>query len=420
MTELENALKILGLQPNVTPEELKSRYRELLNEYHPDRHESENFDEKQRDAATARTQEIIAAYEIVRKSLSGNDFIAAGPSGVLKWSLDPIARVAGVPVVADGVVFFCTRSGEFWAVDADTKVLKWRFRTSGEMRYSPKVADGMACFRDSDSLLYAIDVHTPAEKWRVRQEKGGWYTPAADGEFVFSVGGSGATILALDRETGKVRWDYPVAGEISASPVVGQGMLYLTTWSGYCYALDIETHKQKWRSKLRGPCEGGSCLANNRLFLVSDSGSLLELDAESGQPKWSAAIPFNRCRPVVGEGIICCCSQFPKSAPEVFALDVNTKKEIWRRELDGSRCGSLAVENGVLYALSVMGMLWAFDAQTGQELWRFRSDCTFGSHAVHNGVVYLGCYNALKAIVGPRSDQEVPLPLPAKSDMGKT
>lgn len=420
MTELEDALKILGLQPNATPEQVKSRYRELLYKYHPDRYESEDFDEEERDASTDKTREIIAAYEIIQKNFSGDDVITPGPSGVLKWSLSTPAAVWGAPVVTDGVVYFCTIEGEVWAIDADTRVVRWRFRTSGNMQCSPEIADGIAYFSGFDELLYAIDVQTPAEKWRVEQTRGGWFAPACDGELLVSAEGYGPTIRALHRETGKVKWGRALAGPITSSPVVSEGIAYVTTRQGYCYALDTQTGKQKWREKVEGPCDGGSCLAENRLFLVNVSGTLVALDAESGKPQKSVAALFNGCGPVVGDGIVFYASQFPRDAPKAFAFDLKSQNEIWQIELDETRCVSLAVGNGVLYGLSVMGMLWAFDSQTGKELWRFKTGSLGRGLTARDGVVYLGCGNELKAVVGPRSDQKAGLPAPVKSNRRKT
>jgi DnaJ-domain-containing protein 1 len=56
MLERQQALKVLGLPPNATPQQIKRRYRILAKRYHPDR----GGDQRQ-------MQRIIAAYELLTK-----------------------------------------------------------------------------------------------------------------------------------------------------------------------------------------------------------------------------------------------------------------------------------------------------------------------------------------------------------------
>ncbi len=57
--ERQQALRVLGLPSNATPEQIKRRYRSLAKRYHPDR----GGDQRQ-------MQRIIAAYEYLMKDRS--------------------------------------------------------------------------------------------------------------------------------------------------------------------------------------------------------------------------------------------------------------------------------------------------------------------------------------------------------------
>jgi DnaJ-domain-containing protein 1 len=54
LLERQQALAVLGLPPNATPEQIKRRYRALAKRYHPDR-----------GGDARQMQRIIAAYEIL-------------------------------------------------------------------------------------------------------------------------------------------------------------------------------------------------------------------------------------------------------------------------------------------------------------------------------------------------------------------
>ena len=56
LIERQQALAVLGLSPNATPQQIKRRYRALAKRYHPDR----GGDRQQ-------MQRIIAAYELLAR-----------------------------------------------------------------------------------------------------------------------------------------------------------------------------------------------------------------------------------------------------------------------------------------------------------------------------------------------------------------
>jgi DnaJ like chaperone protein len=66
--ELEQAYKALGIEPEVTDKEVKTAYRRLMNQHHPDKLVSKGLPESMMEAAKERTREIRGAYELVRKT----------------------------------------------------------------------------------------------------------------------------------------------------------------------------------------------------------------------------------------------------------------------------------------------------------------------------------------------------------------
>lgn len=68
-TNIEDAYKILGVSKNDDMNTIKKAYRKLVREYHPDIIKSQGKDDAYMQEATAKTQEINQAYEMIKERL---------------------------------------------------------------------------------------------------------------------------------------------------------------------------------------------------------------------------------------------------------------------------------------------------------------------------------------------------------------
>ena len=67
-TSLDDAYEALGIAPDVDDKALKRAYRKLMSENHPDKLIAKGVPEDMIKLATERSQEIQAAYEMIKKS----------------------------------------------------------------------------------------------------------------------------------------------------------------------------------------------------------------------------------------------------------------------------------------------------------------------------------------------------------------
>lgn len=65
---IEEAYKVLGVSKDDDLSRVKKVYRKMVREYHPDIIKSQNKDEKYIEEATAKTQEINQAYQVIKDS----------------------------------------------------------------------------------------------------------------------------------------------------------------------------------------------------------------------------------------------------------------------------------------------------------------------------------------------------------------
>jgi DnaJ like chaperone protein len=65
---LDDAYAVLGVSKNASKAEVKKAYRRMMNQHHPDKLVSKGLPEEMIKMATAKTQEIKAAYEKIKNS----------------------------------------------------------------------------------------------------------------------------------------------------------------------------------------------------------------------------------------------------------------------------------------------------------------------------------------------------------------
>lgn len=65
---IEDAFKVLGVDPKASDGEVKKAYRKLMSQHHPDKLVARGLPEEMLKIATEKTQEIKAAYEQIKQS----------------------------------------------------------------------------------------------------------------------------------------------------------------------------------------------------------------------------------------------------------------------------------------------------------------------------------------------------------------
>jgi len=123
-------------------------------------------------------------------------------------------------------------------------------------------------------------------------------TPAFDNERIY-LPLAGGTIVALKARDGQLLWRSEMGGELSASPVADDAMIYVSSEAlspmqghvgGALRALGREGGVTQWMTPLVRPLRGSLALNGGKLFAGGIDGRAYAFDKRTGGVLWS--IPF--------------------------------------------------------------------------------------------------------------------------------
>ncbi len=200
------------------------------------------------------------------------------------------------------------------------------------------------------SIPQSAGAQVPASRLRsARGDSANWLTYSGD------LGGQRYSplrqITPLNVSTLRPAWIYQAtaAGGIQTSPVIVDGVMYLTEFQGHVAALDARSGRVLWRygqqlpAKLLtlgfGPTNRGVAIIDSTVYVGAPDARLVALDARSGAVRWISPVADN----ATGYAI----TAAPLAVGDLVIVGIS-----------GAEAG-------------IRGFIDAYDARTGERRWRF-------------------------------------------------
>jgi outer membrane protein assembly factor BamB len=231
------------------------------------------------------------------------------------------------------------------------------------------------------------------EMWEAEIGDGGGYRkiimaqPVVLNGTVFTMD-SDAVVSAFSLVTGKRLWRLDTKPKDLDSTNVGGGLgvdgstLYADNGLSSLVALDVATGKEKWRANLAFPARSAPMIADGRVFVTTIDDRLLAFTAADGRQLWThqAAEPVTSMlgQPAAGywRGLI--VAGF--GSGELACLRADSGSVVWTDGLGASEGrasvadllsirGLPVIVNGLVYAISMGGLLVCNDVPTGRRVW---------------------------------------------------
>lgn len=140
----------------------------------------------------------------------------------------------------------------------------------------------------------------------------------------------------------------PATYSFEATPIVVDGVMYVSGWDGLVWAFDAATGQLLWQYKHAIPIDTPLCcgnlnrgvaVANGKVFVVTANGHLLALDAVTGKPSWDTVWCDVRAgesatvAPLVVKGLVIVGSSGAEYGVRghIDAFNRETGERVWRR-----------------------------------------------------------------------------------------
>jgi outer membrane protein assembly factor BamB len=187
------------------------------------------------------------------------------------------------------------------------------------------------------------------------------------------------------------RWAYETGGEVSGSPAVVDGKVYIGSHDRNWYCLDAYTGEKIWNFSTGFRVHSSAAVVGGRMFSGADDGNIYCLNAETGEQIWKTSagglitsVLFPQEWQPRSSPIVVGSSLYVGSLDgKVYCLSTSDGDVKWTYTTEGPIGGSPAYADGTIYITSTDTYLYALAASNGNLKWK-SVPLNFGITPAHN------------------------------------
>jgi outer membrane protein assembly factor BamB len=232
---------------------------------------------------------------------------------------------------------------------------------------------------------------------------------AMDNERVY-VPVEGGGLRAFARETGEPIWDAVL--ETTWPPVPGNTSLFVGS-PGRVVALDAETGGVRWSRPLSADCSAPLLLLRDSIVAATDNGEVLALRTEDGGVIWTRQVG-SRTRHTVARLVSRDAIVLVLDDNRIIALETKSGSVLWERSLPGTLSAPATARDRVFVG-STNNFFYALDSDSGEEAWRWRTGGdVVGAAAADDRVYFVSLDNILRGVNRSNGNQQWKAQIPTR------
>jgi len=296
------------------------------------------------------------------------------------WNYTAGNQIISSPAIANGRVYFGSRDGNVYCLDAGIGLELWRYNTSHLVCSSPAIYENRVYVGSNDipglngSHFFCLNADTGELIWEYTtgdESMVGFYSSPAVVSGRVYVGSGDHKVYCFDAMTGMKLWEFMTGYDVDSSPAVVNGRVYIGSEDGCVYCLNASTGAELWMYPTQSEIWSASpTVVNGKVYIGSDK--LYCLDAESGVHLWDKQPDFSHSTPAFFHDNIYVCD----STDTVYCLNATYGWIMWQYQVSAGDLGmwsSPAVADGKVYVGGGDGKVYCLDALTGAKLWEYQT-----------------------------------------------
>ena len=198
-------------------------------------------------------------------------------------------------------------------------------------------------------------------------------------------------------------WTYKTGAPIWSSPALQGDAVYTGSSDSNVYALKASSGKLLWQFKTGAAVVGPPMVDGEFVYVLSDDGFLYKLARRQGTLAWKFDTHGNSSRelpnvksdvydtvasaPTISDGVL----YIGSADKRLYAVEASSGKELWRFDTQGLVRSTPVVAGGRVFFGSRDHFVYALDAHTGALAWKFDTVReVVSSPLAADGTVYIG------------------------------
>ncbi len=209
-------------------------------------------------------------------------------------------KLTGGVSTGSGLVLAGTSEGRLVALKQEDGSIAWEIKLASSILSSPVIDSDLIIARTLDEKVYGISAFDGEIKWTISRtlpsltQRG--VSKALLVQGIAFIGFSDGTLAALDAQTGRALWDFPISfprgtneleglSDVDTTPILVGDSIYVSSYQDITHALNIQQRAISWSSEVSST----HALAFDAAFLyVSDrEGAVHQLNRNTGEKIWS-------------------------------------------------------------------------------------------------------------------------------------
>ena len=285
----------------------------------------------------------------------------------------------------------------------------WTYEGGDAIESSAAIVGGVVYVGVGNGEVIALDFQTGKLKWKYKAgDLIGESSPAVHDGTVY-IGDLAGVIHAINAADGKPRWTFKTGGEIKSSPVIASGKVLIGSYDGSLYAIDAAKGQLAWQYKTKAQVHATPAVGDGVAFISGCDGILRAIRIADGQQAYEIEVgAYTGASPAIDGQF----AYFGTYNNEVVGVNLARRRIIWRYEHPQRKFpfyATAAVWKGKVFAGGRDKMLHALDTKTGKALWTFMTKARVDSSAVvtPDGRVFFGSNDGTFYAVDGNTGKEV-------------